>query len=189
MKGMVIMKKKGCFPVLSQMVMEVITQIWGAVGEVRGAGRMLQRSTILEGNYAIDQEAATRYGSQITVFVLGSNAMKRRACTHIEHHGIRSLCLFRPTPATRNAFLLFFCWKVYFLSRLPHEMMLVHWPHEKNRCLCSFWTRCCQCFGHIHSTSVTMKLVFHAWEGLMTSVVDCKQKIYSWVDDVPEPFT
>ena len=72
--------------------------------------------------------------------------------------------------------------------------MLVLWTHDENRCLRSFWTRSCQCFGHIHSTSVIRNLQTKddvvrwmmnlfgggwggGWGGLITFVVDCKQKM------------
>ena len=75
--------------------------------------------------------------------------MKRHAFPHIEHPVIASLCLFRPTPATRNAFLLRSSSQLY-PPRLSHEMMFLLWQHDEHLCFCTFWTQCCQCFGHIH---------------------------------------
>ena len=82
--------------------------------------------------------------------VLGSDALVRRNFSKIKPMVIAILCLFRPTPATRNAYLVSSSWKVYFLPRLPHEIMFVLRQHEQTLCCCSFWTHCRQCYGHIH---------------------------------------
>ena len=89
-------------------------------------------------------------GSQ-RIIVFGSDALVRRNFSNITPLVITMLCLFRPTPATRNAYFVSSSWKVYFLPRLPHEMMSVLRQHEQTLCCCSFLTHCRQCFGHIHN--------------------------------------